>query len=192
MVAYYRAGTGGDQNNRNIFVGGLGGWQGRLLIAPVNNLVTIANANSFGPLSAALVVPANFTNNNQIATVSGLTACIGVILVREVAHHQLGTVVVAHFNGGYNHAPSWLAIANGIGGAGGARYAIVIATSDTTGYGMTGADGVMQSFRANLTGPPLNVPDDNQIYYWSNTSGVEFGITRQGFIGEPNPKLHEF
>lgn len=187
MATFYRASDGADQSNRNIFTGGLGGWAGRLLIQPSAGYTVIADADPNGPLMQAQVCAASFTADNQIAIVWGLTFCIGVIVAREAAPGRLGDVVVAHFNGGWDHDGSWANIASRMPPGPGALHAIVIATTDTTPDEMINRVG--ETFRANLTGAPLAIDDDNIILYRSNRSGVEIGVTRRGLLGEPEPKL---
>ena len=196
MTAYYKAGGGQDKVNRNVFVGGTGGWAGRLVIQPSGGYNAIANANSAGYLNQALVQAGHFNNNNQIATVSGLTYCVGVLVARRVGNQRrLGDVVVAHFNGGWDHGPSWSRIAQRLQGGVGALYGIVVATSDSTA-GET-VDRILNTFSSRMTANTLDVQrgeldiaESRLLLYRSSTSGVEFGITRQGVIGEPTPTLH--
>ncbi|MDE3135578.1 MAG: hypothetical protein KGL59_03310, partial [Acidobacteriota bacterium] len=131
-MIYYKALAGGAQkDNRNAFVGGTGGWAGRLILLTNRNK---HNATAFASLRGLYVGEASvgvgvFGNANDIAFISGLTYCMGVAIAVRGPGNQFSEVSVAHFNGGYDHARSWAAIRAGVHGAAGTPYGFIVLTS---------------------------------------------------------------
>ncbi|MBX3196553.1 MAG: hypothetical protein KF850_19845 [Labilithrix sp.] len=159
---------------------------GRLMCHNYNVANCQATANALQAGTGVWVDDAPLAAAGEFVCVSGLTACIGVIVL--VRHgNQYGHAVVAHFNGNYHDAAAWADLANGAAAGGaGARFAVVISTSDTSAHWQGVVEAAFGPHLTNLVG----VDPGRILFYHSSTSGVRFLVRRDGLMGEPSNMAH--
>jgi len=154
---------------------------GRFLLADYTPAHARATANSQQAGLGVAVSDAALRSADDFLSVSGLTYCIGLMVLRRQGGRFVHGVT-AHFNGNYEDAQAWTRIERGIGGAGGTLHAVVISTRDTTPYWQE--NGIVPCYRGALR--RLGVSDAHLCFYQSSHSGVAFLVRGDGLMGEPN------
>jgi len=153
---------------------------GRLMISAYNVANVQATATSLQAGMGVFVDSAALHNDNHFLSVSGLTACIGLmVLLSHGGRFVCGST--AHFNGDYDNAAAWNQIADDLGNIAGIPHAVVISTRDTsTGWQ---DDVIIPRFGQSLMN--LGVHNEYIFFYHSCSSGVAFLVRRDGIMGEP-------
>lgn len=158
---------------------------GRLLITNYNLANCRATATSVQAGMTWAVNPAALPTGEDFLSVSGLTSCIGVQVLRKSGGSFVHGVT-AHFNSSFDVQTPWKLIAAGVAGIEGSLHAIVTSTSDTSNFWQE--EVVIGRIGGYLRG--IGVSDDNILYYHSCRGCIAYFIRRDGVMGEPYNTNH--
>ena len=153
---------------------------GTLQLSSKDNKDTIAKARwaNVRNLGDVYAERGSFSKKSQFAYVSGLTHCIGIIIVEKgTSGNEFSKVSVAHYNWGWKKT-SGIEDQKAFFGSG-KKYGLILASAATNGDDMK---KLKEEFQRRLIN--FGIPDNNVLFYHSASDLLCFGICADCTIGE--------
>lgn len=187
-VKYFADRTPGMAQNIAGFAG-LGGIGPCWSFAPTGRYRILADGTELtAPMGRApTVFSGTFTAPTQIAGVSGLTACVG-LLVFDTAGGAPTTYSVVHFNGNFDQIGTYTTVLAHFGGGAAVPAtvrAIIVFSGTASDYQRKSDSRAIRAFLANI-----GIPDAHVLVYWHRElSGIGFYLKGDGSMGSTAGRL---